>query len=260
MVERERLEAILREQALSLSGLAPEERGLKVGRIVAAKLVVVGSVIPIGGRLLIVAKLIGTETSRALVEAALAESEGDLPRAVGGLARRLAEDIGKRWRELVAPTGRERDWLAEARRAIGGRRRLPTVAVVVPERHLGRPALDPATETELLYALKRCGFVVIEAKRRARRVWQVVDVAIEGEAVSERGLRLGDLVSCRGRVELRAIDTKTGRILAVERALASAVDVSEVAAAKKALQEAVRRVLPSFLKEMVANWEAARKR
>ena len=67
------------------------------------------------------------------------------------------------------------------------------------------------------------------------------DVVVVGAGFSEYGGRVGELVSCRARIELRASDAKTGAILAVHTGTGAGADLSEVFAGKKALDELGRR-------------------
>ena len=53
-----------------------------------------------------------------------------------------------------------------------------------------------------------------------------------------RGLRRGNLISCKARVEVKAQNRADGKILAVDREAAVVVDITEQTAAKTALQNA----------------------
>ena len=105
--------------------------------------------------------------------------------------------------------------------------------------------IDPAAETELTLFAKETGFEVIdpdapEAKR--------AQVAVEGEGFSEFAMRRGNLVSVKARLEVKAIDRDSGRIIATDRQTAVEVDLTEQVAGKKALQSAsaviAERILP----------------
>jgi hypothetical protein len=64
------------------------------------------------------------------------------------------------------------------------------------------------------------------------------DVEITGEAFSALGVRRGNLISCKARIELKAQSKTDGKILAVDRETNVAVDIAEQTAAKTALQNA----------------------
>ena len=76
------------------------------------------------------------------------------------------------------------------------------------------------------------------------------DIEITGEAFSAYGMRKGNLISCKARVELKA-QKRTGEIVAVDRQTSVAVDIAEQTAAKTALQKAAvelaERLTPKLL-------------
>jgi hypothetical protein len=75
---------------------------------------------------------------------------------------------------------------------------------------------------------------------------------ITGEGLSEFAGRHGALVTVKARVESKAIDRKTNKVLAVDRQTAVTVDLSEQFAGKAALQAAAamaERVLPKLIRE-----------
>ena len=75
------------------------------------------------------------------------------------------------------------------------------------------------------------------------------DVEITGDAFSAYGMRKGNLISCKSRIEIKA-RKRTGEILAVDRQTSVAVDIAEQTAAKTALQNAAlelaERLLPKL--------------
>jgi hypothetical protein len=96
------------------------------------------------------------------------------------------------------------------------------------------------------FILQKLGFTVADKKAIAS-----VDVEIQGEGFSEFGMRKGNLVSCKARVELKAIDKATGKVLFVDRQTAVAVDLSEHLAGKAALQTAAAKLTERLLPELV---------
>jgi ribosome maturation factor RimP len=65
-------------------------------------------------------------------------------------------------------------------------------------------------------------------------------------------MRHGNLVSVKARLEVKAVDQASGKIVAVDRQTTVAVDLTEQIAAKTALQQAsaaiAERLLPKLVK------------
>ena len=66
------------------------------------------------------------------------------------------------------------------------------------------------------------------------------------------------MVSCKGRIEIKAVDNKTGEVLAVGRITRREVDISEMMAAKTALVNGTRKLSPEFVGRMVTAWNKSR--
>ena len=75
---------------------------------------------------------------------------------------------------------------------------------------------------------------------------------ITGEGFSEVAGRVGGLVSVRARVELKAVDRRSGTVLASDRETVMVVDVSEQVAGKSALQAAAAQLAERVLPKLVA--------
>src|SRR5215472_13777405 len=89
-VERAELEKVLGEQELSLSGTVSQDTAAKVGHLTGAKVLVTGRVFAADKELLIVAKIIGTETSRVYGELVKAPAASA---SISDLSAELAKKI-----------------------------------------------------------------------------------------------------------------------------------------------------------------------
>ena len=225
------------EQEIGLSGTVSSESAAKIGALIGAKVLITGRVFESGGKGYLVSKVISTETGRVFGDLATAQSLDTLEAHVGILARKIADTLTKQSSLLVAtvedPTAR----LERLKKAVAGKK-LTTVLVTLPEQHLARPATDPAAQTELMKTLRDVGFEVVTAAEAIGRT----DVAtIKGEAFSELGMRRGNFVSCRARIEVTVKDA-SGKLLASEPQMDVGVDISEHIAGKKALAAAALKL------------------
>ena len=248
LVDREDLKKIQDELELNLSGLANPNEATKVGNLTGAKILVTGSVLQVGDSLYLVAKIIGTETSRVLGASVKGSSRDDLDALVVKLAEQVADTVKKRAGDLVAKPVSRADRLAALKKSLGKGKR-PKVYVDIPERHIGQATIDPAAETEVTQFCIESGFEVIDPEEGEK---SEADILLLGEAFSERASQHGNLISVKARLELKAVDRKSGRVLATDRHTSVAVDLAEQIAGKTALQEAgatlAERILPSLVK------------
>ena len=70
LVERQRLGEALSELELGISGTVNPDTAARLGRLIGAKALVTGRVFPTGDNLLVIARVIGTETGRVYAESA----------------------------------------------------------------------------------------------------------------------------------------------------------------------------------------------
>ena len=243
-VERAELEKVLGEQELGLSGTVGAESAAKVGQITGAKVLVTGRVFKVDKDLMIVAKIIGTETSRVYGEMVKGGASASIADLATDLAKKIGATLGEKGATLVAKVETPEARLDRIKKSLKGDKR-PVLSIKIAERHFNGPTIDPAAETELGRIAGDCGFKLADDKTDRK-----ADVEITGEALSEFGLRKGNLVSCKARVEIKVRERRTGNILFVDRQTAVAVDLTEQVAAKTALQNAAtelaERVLPKL--------------
>lgn len=247
LVDREEMGKILAEQELNVSGLVKPDEAVKIGQLTGAKILVTGSVMQVGSSQYIIAKIIGTETSRVLG----AKVKGSVRDELDGLVEQLAKDVGKiivaQAGDLVAESITRDDRIAALKKQLA-EADLPAVSVKVPEEHVGQQTIDPAAETELLLFFTETGFPVIDAEKGAARD---ADIQIVGEAFSEFAGRRGNLISVKARLEVKAIDRATGKIVAADRQMSVAVGLTEHVGAKTALQTAASDLAMRLLPKLV---------
>lgn len=249
LVDREDLKKTLAEAELNLSGAVKSAEATKVGQLTGAKILVTGSVLHVDKKLYLVAKIIGTETSRVVGASVDGKVTDELDDLVNKLSDKVAETITKRSDDLVAKVVAKGDRIAAMKQTIKKGKR-PTVMIKVSERHIGTATIDPAAQTELLLFCKELGFDVIDSEEGEK---VKADVLISGEGISTFAARRGSLMTVKARLEIKAVDRATDKVLAVDRQTVVVVDLTEPLAGKSALQEAAadiaERLLPKLIKE-----------
>lgn len=247
LVDRQDLDKALGEASLGLGGMVTPGQATQVGQLTGAKILVTGSVIEADKTLYLVAKIIGTETSRVLGESVKGRTSDEIGPLVETLAKQVAATIVKDADKLMAKTVKMEDRIAALNKRLGNARR-PSVRIEVTERHVGQATIDPAAETELGLFCKETGFEVWDSKSGAGKQ---ADIVLRGEGFSEFAARRGDLISVKARVEVKAVDRATDRVIAVDRQTAVEVDLTEQIAGKKALQEAAAAIAERMLPKLV---------
>ena len=244
-VERTELEKVLGEQELGLSGTVSPDSAAKIGQLTGAKVLVTGKVFKADGQTFIVAKVIGTETSRVYGELVQGGPSASLADLSSGLAKKIAADVSEKGDALVAKVETREERIARIRKALEGKK-LPVVSVKISEQHFGRRVIDPAAQTELSVILQQCGFTLADSDSTNKAA-----VEITGDAFSAYGMQKGSLISCKSRIELKARDAASGNLLLVDRQTSVGVDVAEQTAAKTALENAAdilaERLVPKLV-------------
>ena len=244
IVERAELDQALGEQEQGLSGTINPDSAAKVGQLTGAKVLVTGRVFKAEEQTIIVAKIIGTETSRVYGEIVTGHPGEPITDLAAELAQKIAADVTSKGATLVAQVRTHEDRVASLKKSLGDKK-LPSVSIKISEMHFGQPVIDPAAQTELTLIMQQCGFPVLDDHSTNRAA-----IEITGEAFSEYGMRKGNLISCRAHIEIKAHDAATGALLLADRQTSVAVDLAEHIAAKTALQngagDLAERVIPKL--------------
>ncbi len=243
-VERAELEKVLGEHELNLSGSVSSESAVKVGQLTGAKVLVTGSVSKIDKDVVMLAKIIGTETSRVYGEMVAGNPNASVTEMAATLAKKIAATVRQKGSTLVARVESREERVQKIKQALKGKK-LPTVSVKIGEQHFGQRVIDPAAETELGRILQECGFKLADNLSTNK-----ADVEITGDAFSAYGMRKGNLISCKSRVELKA-RKRNGDLVLVDRQTSVAVDIAEQTAAKTALENAAAELAERILPKLV---------
>ena len=269
LVERAKIDQAYEELALGKTGLVDEKSAARIGHIVGAQILITGRAFPLDDDLYIVAKVIGAETTRVFVSKVHGPMTGQLAPLAADLSGKVSKILLAHDEELVGREKPIKDYQALLKKGLGEAKR-PSISVFVTEKHVRQETIDPTVDTELMSLFKDAGFEVFDEKNMRLADWAKTylddggggappsggkaDVIIVGQTFSEFAARRGDLISTKARVELRAIDAKTGKVLSVGSRTATAVDLAENFAAKNALREAAQELSLKIIPELVKNY------
>lgn len=240
LYNRDSLNLLLNEAEQTLSGTTNPDTAIRQGEFVGAKIIITGSIFKIKEKNFIIAKVIGTETTRVLGKSIDGNETIDI--LVQKLAPMIFEMISKDAKKLMPEVKERKDILAILKKSIGDAKK-PKVCIKVEERHVGQFTSDPAASTEIEFICKELGFDVTTKENDA-------DIVVKGEGFSEFAGRRGNLLSLRARLEVKALD-KNGNIVAVDRQTTTEIDLTEQIAGKKALQEAAAKIAERLLPKIV---------
>jgi TolB-like protein len=273
LVERDQLDKILTEHKLSLSAAIQPSEAARIGWLAGAQVLVIGRAYVIDEQMLITARIVGVETGRVYISQARGSTKDELLPILDRLSEQIHKDVVARRNQLVAPNvSNDREKLLDSLADQLKGKKLPKIAVAIPEVHYGAPAVDPAAETEMILWLTKCGFTVIDSgsSDRSMQAWvkdyyadndsssinrvlpEDVKIIIVGQAFSEGAGRFSDIISAKARVEVRALDRKTGAVLAIARRNTAALDLAENTAGKKAIQDAACSIAYEIIPKLAA--------
>ncbi len=109
VVQRERLREVLNEQVLQLSGGVPDGEAVRVGRLVGATILILGSVTDLGNRIRADAQLVSVERG-AVLATATAEGPGDRASDVAARFVDRVQALFPRSARTVARRAESTDW------------------------------------------------------------------------------------------------------------------------------------------------------
>jgi serine/threonine protein kinase len=249
LVDRADLQKVFAELKLGLSGAVKPDSAARVAQLTGARLLLWGSVLHVDKRRYLIAKLVSAETGQILGLSVDAPATDELGPQVGKLADQVAEALATKSDQLLPKVQARVDRLEALKKQLGNKVR-PILWVGVPERAVGITRVpDPAAQTEIVKLAKDLGFPVVDAEEGAKGMAAIL---VTGEGVSEVGGRHGDLVTVKARLEVKAVDRATGKVLAVDRQVVVVVDVTEQLAGKAALQQAAADIAARILPKLVA--------
>ncbi|XZE52998.1 CsgG/HfaB family protein [Planctomycetaceae bacterium SH139] len=244
LVERNEIDRIYDELKLSRAGIVNSAEANQVGRLSGAKLLVTGSVVQIDNDLFLIAKVMGTETSRIAGASVKAPANSDLNELVDKLATELEKVFSSKTVSLLPKVETENDWIYRVTKRLADKK-LPTVTVQLETK---KGQLDLAAVTELERLLKELGFDVVAGDHlNARRA----ELAIVGEAKSEFAYRRGDWVATRCRIDLQIRSQGDGKVLASDSETCMVFDIAEQQGGKEGLQDAMRRLAERVATKMI---------
>jgi hypothetical protein len=245
-VEREEVDKILSEQEFGASGLVSADTAAKIGSLTGARVLVTGRLFAVGNQYMVVAKIISTETSRVYGVTATLPDLANLPQGAQDLSGKIDGVLASHRDVLLAQEETPGQRLTRLR-GILGQRPLPSVTVSISERDYTQPSIDPAAQTEIIMQLQALGFQIIDPDQNHKKA----DIVISGEAFSELGARHGNLVSSRGRIELKVARETSHELLWTDRETQVAVDLGDRTAGKEALEKAADRLTERLLPKLV---------
>ena len=234
LVERAELDKALNELHLSAVGLVAPESQLQLGRLIGAKILISGSLFETGGKKYVVAKVIGTETSRVL--GCSVNGRGDYVDLVPELAAKVTKVLEKDVDKLLPAKMTARSALDKLSEVQGNRR--PVYLSISEDIQLSAP--DPASEIELKKLLLALGFEVVGSRSEAA-------FAIICEAVASNAGQYQKFSSASARVELSIYSGKDNQLLASGSAKETVASATYIIAAKDAIAQATLRLAGQLL-------------
>ncbi len=229
LVERAELDKALDELQLSAVGLVEKESQLKLGKLVGARIIITGSMFRSGEKQYLVAKIIGTETSRVM--GCSVSGTGEFAEMTGEIAPKIAAILEKQSEKLLPGPQSVNSVAKQLADTVAGRQRKVFVRV---KEEIQVAVPDPAAETALKALLLELGFEVVKREDQA-------DFIVTGEAVAAQSGFYRKFTSASARVELSVSDGGK-KLLATGTAKETLAGATYVIAAKDSIEQAALRL------------------
>ena len=221
--------------------------------------------------------------SETIVENSMLISDSIYARAQGYIKKYLilSETSNENLYRVVLEADVSKVKIEDDLQAIGllmSRKHKPRIMVVIPEYHIQRKVSNPASETEIIKNLLENGFKVVDQSQVAKIRYNEqikagidgnsklaakiglehgAEIVIIGEAFSESaGSVVKGFITCRARVDARAIRTDTAEILVAAGKQGADLDITEVIAGKKALRKAGAALSTYFINQILNKWSS----
>ena len=244
VLERRRMDAILEEMDLNISGLVKQDAAIRLGELVGARVLVTGSILKVGDSRYIIAKLIGTETSRVSGVSVKAEIDSPVSDQVEKLTDLIAREAEAKLEKLVATGQKEKLSIAKLRKLVkklNRKRTAYSVAISVDHQSVNGKTVDSAIQNELKRVLTEIGLPIVDQED--------ADLQIRASGISDFGIRKGNLISVSGRVEMELL--KAGKVIAANQESKIVFGTSEAIAGKDALQLATASLAVDLISQVL---------
>lgn len=244
VVDRTELNKVLDEQALGQSGNITPETAAKIGQLTGAQVLVTGREFNEGDKntVVLIANVISTANGRVFSQTLQGMTANQVT-LVANLSKKVAQVVSDQYANLLGtgPASPD-DALNKIIEKIKGKPQ-PAVQVKINESMLG--FASPIAQTELQRVLQAAGFTVVDDQSH-----QKPDIIITGDALTSDGVQVGNLVSGKATLQIKAQDSASGKILMLDLQQGSGSDVSQQAAMEQALKNATdilaERLLPAL--------------
>ena len=246
VLNRDDVGEIIQERTLGASQAMSSANDVQGQGIRGAQFLLGGSVLVDGFKIHFFGKLINVDDGSMSAFTASANHGVDvqaLAKAVDRKTRQLIASIQLQATSVVPSPLSRTEHLAEA---LAGKNK-PALSVKIEEQHITRAAIDPSAETEFLVFAGEAGFPLIDVDPQFR---EFVDVQVTGEGFTEVSYRNGAAFGVTGRLEVKAVSLRTGRVLAVDRETSVVVASSELIGSKNALAKAAAAIAERMLPKL----------